>query len=129
MRPAAGPAHRRIPLSRCRAVDDRERRLAENERLFRDVNERIESAAAAHGGDEHEYEFLCECSNLDCNLLLAMTVGAYERARTDPTVFIVARGHELPEIEDVVHREAGYQLVKKRGEAAEVAAEDDPRRR
>jgi hypothetical protein len=110
-------------------VDERERRLAENESLFRDVNEQIERVAARQGADAHVYAFLCECSNLDCDLMIEMTLAAYEAARADPAVFVVAVGHELPEIEDVVHRAAGYQLVKKRGEAAALAEEEDPRGR
>jgi hypothetical protein len=108
-------------------MDDRERRLAENERLFRDVNERIEGAAAQHGVDSHRYDFVCECSNTDCVLKVTMPLAEYERARADPAVFIVAPGHELPEIEDVAHRGPGYQLVRKRGEAARLARENDPR--
>ncbi|MGH2933847.1 MAG: hypothetical protein ACRDL2_04950 [Gaiellaceae bacterium] len=110
-------------------MDDRARRLAENERLFREVNERIERAAAGHGDDAHEYEFLCECSNLDCDLMLPLRLADYERARAEPVLFIVAYGHELPEIESVVDRADGYQLVRKHGEAARVAEEEDPRRR
>jgi hypothetical protein len=33
----------------------------------------------------------------------------------------------LPEIEDVVLSGAGFQLVRKRGDAAELAEETDPR--
>jgi hypothetical protein len=42
-------------------------------------------------------------------------------------VFIVALGHELPEIEDVIFRGDGYELVRKHGEAAELVEERDPR--
>jgi len=108
-------------------MDDRERRLAANERLFREVNERIEEAALDQGADRHTYEFLCECSNLDCDLLVPLELAEYERARTDPAVFVLAPGHGLPEIEDVVHRAARYMFVRKRGEAAEEARKDDPR--
>ncbi len=108
-------------------VDERERRLAKNETLFRDVNDKIEEIAVAHGSDEHEYEFMCECSNIDCNLRVRLTLGAYEQARSDPTVFLAAPGHELPEIEDVIFRCDEYQLVRKFGEAAELAEERDPR--
>jgi hypothetical protein len=108
-------------------VDERERRLAENERLFREVNEGIEQAALRQGRDEHVYDFLCECSNLDCGLALKLTLETYEEARADPTVFVVASGHELPEIEDVIRRGPNYELVRKRGEAGEIARKDDPR--
>lgn len=108
-------------------MDEREKRLAKNETLFRSVNERIEEVAATGQDDDHEYEFFCECSNTDCNLLLPMTVAQYERVRDNPTHFIVAPGHELPEIEKVLARERNYQVVAKVGEAAEFVTEHDPR--
>jgi len=111
------------------AVDAREKRLVSNEAMFREVNERIEEIAVLHGQpqDEHVYEFLCECSNVDCTLRVQLTVGAYEQVRQDSTQFLVAGGHELPEIEDVVFRCPEYQIVRKRGEAAALAEAEDPR--
>ena len=70
--------------------------LAKNEVIFRDLNERIAHIAAPHG-DDHVYEFLCECSNVDCTLRLPLTLAAYEEVRAVPTQFVVAPGHELPE--------------------------------
>src|SRR5581483_8734753 len=102
-------------------MDPREERLARNEMLFREVNERIEGIALTHPQDDHRYKFLCECSNRDCNLMLPLSLGTYEEARADPAVFVVAPGHELPEIEEVVERRDGYQLVRKFGAAAELA--------
>jgi len=43
--------------------------------------------------------------------------------------FAVAPGHALPEIEDVIDRQAGYDVVEKRGEAARLVAGLDPRAR
>jgi hypothetical protein len=109
-------------------VDAREERLAKNETLFREVNEGIEGAASPHGRDDgHPFEFLCECSNLDCTLLLPLTLREYEGVRENSTLFIVAPGHELPEIETVVLRRGTYQIVTKRGEAADFVTEHDPR--
>jgi hypothetical protein len=108
-------------------MDAREERLARNETLFRSVNENIEEAAASGQPDEHVFEFLCECSNMDCALLLPLTVAEYERVRADPRQFVVAPGHELPEIENVVVRTDAYQVVVKEGEAAEFVTEHDPR--
>lgn len=107
-------------------MNARETRLAKNEALFRSVNERIEKAGAATR-DEHVNEFLCECSNVDCTILLPLTVSQYEEVRRDPKRFVVAPGHELPEIETVVARGPGYEVVTKHGEAAEFVAEHDPR--
>jgi len=108
-------------------MDAREERLARNETLFRSVNENIEEAAASSQLDEHVFEFFCECSNIDCTLLLPMTVAEYERVRADPRQFAVAPGHELPEIEHVVSRADAYQVVVKEGEAAEFVTDHDPR--
>ena len=108
-------------------MDARETRLARNETLFREVNERIEDLAVSHGDEDHIYEFLCECSNAHCDLRLSIPLSTYEQARADPAVFIVATGHDLPEIEKVVLHGDGFQLVRKQGEAAELAKEADPR--
>jgi hypothetical protein len=91
------------------------------------VNENIEEAATSNQLDEHMFEFFCECSNIDCTRLLPMTVSEYERVRSDPKQFVVAPGHELPEIEVVVARNDAYQIVVKEGDAAEFVTEHDPR--
>jgi hypothetical protein len=111
-------------------MDEREERLAKNEAAFRAVNDQIEdlaSGALVHTAEHPRYEFFCECSNLDCTLRLELTLAEYEHARADPSLFIVGAGHELPEIEEVVLRTDAYQIVRKHGEAAEIAAETDPR--
>ena len=108
-------------------MDAREQRLAENEVLFREINEQIKGSADRHGSDAHRYEFLCECSNIDCTLRLEMTLAAYEELRADPTHFATAPGHALPEIETVVAAFDGYTVVQKHGEAAEVGRKTDPR--
>jgi hypothetical protein len=106
-------------------MDAREERLARNETLFRAVNENIEEAAAR--SVMPSFDCFCECSNVDCTLLLTMTVSEYEQVRADPRQFVVAPGHELPEIESVVVRTSAYQVVLKEGEAAEFVSEQDPR--
>jgi hypothetical protein len=109
-------------------MDAREERLAKNEIVFRDVNERLEDMAGDQAlRNEHDLGFLCECSNVDCTLRLRLTLADYERARRDPSQFIVAQGHELPEIEEVVFVGDGYQIVRKGGGAAQLAEERDPR--
>lgn len=110
-------------------VDERERRLVQNEALYREVNERIRAHAREQlpGEAEHLYEFICECSNIDCNLLLGLPLGDYERVRADARRFIVAPGHHLPDIERVVEQRAGYSVVEKEGEAGEVAERLDER--
>jgi hypothetical protein len=108
-------------------MDAREERLARNESLFRDLNEQVELVAKPLDADGHTFEFFCECSNIDCTLKLPMTLETYEQVRSDPTEFLVAPGHDLPEIEDIVRATPDYQVVKKHGPAADLVREQDPR--
>ncbi len=103
-----------------------EDRIAHNETLFRAVNERIE---AGHGPTVRgePVAFRCECGSLRCNLLVDLTLAAYERVRESPTHFVLIPGHEIPGVERVVERETAYVVVEKVGEAARVAEETDPR--
>jgi len=108
-------------------MDAREERLARNESLFRDLNEQVELVAKPLDSDAHLFAFFCECSNIDCTLSLPMPLAVYEEVRADPTTFVVAPGHELPEIEEVIRSTADYQIVRKEGAAARLVTEDDPR--
>jgi hypothetical protein len=108
-------------------ADERERRLAENEALFRDVNESISATAANQGVDEHSYEFLCECSDAGCSQRILLSIREYERVRTSGERFALIGGHEDPQIERIVERHEGYFVVQKLEPGAEVARELDPR--
>jgi hypothetical protein len=60
-------------------------------------------------------------------MLMELTLAEYEHVRARPTHFVLVPTHEIPEVERVVEREAGYVVVEKVGEAARVAEETDPR--
>lgn len=116
MRPRAKP-FRTVP-----GVGERERRLAENENLFRRINEQVEELAA--GGAA---EFLCECADAECTDRVELTIAEYEDVRAAPARFVLRAGHERPAVETVLDQGNGYVIVEKRGEAGDVAADDDPR--
>jgi hypothetical protein len=109
----------------------REERLARNETLFREVNERVAEVAANYIEVEttsDPVEFTCECGRADCAEPITMTVLEYEAVRALPTRFAVVPAHEQPEVEIVVERHPSYVVVEKRQEdAQEVARETDPR--
>ena len=58
-----------------------------------------------------------------------MTIPQYEEIRRDPRLFLVSPGHEMPEIEDVAYREAGFVVVRKHDDVAEIVQQTDPRLR
>ena len=109
-------------------VDERERRLAQNEALFREVNERVEAVAHQLGTDV-PYEFVCECANADCTFRVQISLRTYEAIRSDPKQFVVLPLHYTPEVEDVVAEEDAYWVVRKSGEAGEYVERLDPRGR
>ena len=108
-------------------MEARERRMAENEVRFRALNERLRKGSDTWGPGDGVLELVCECGDEDCTRALRLTAPDYEAVRRDGAQFIVAPGHELIEVEDVVAEHEGWSVVKKRGEAAVIAAESDPR--
>lgn len=109
-------------------MDAREQRLAQNEALFREVNERVEAVAHQLGPDV-PYEFLCECANADCSFRITLPLAVYEAVRADGKQFVVLPLHYTPEIEELVRKEETYWVVRKTGEAGEYVEQLDPRSR
>ena len=72
-------------------------------------------------------ELVCECADEDCTRAITLTPRDYEAVRSDETQFMVVPGHDRSEVEDVVAVRDDWLVVRKRGEAAEIAADADPR--
>jgi tetrahydromethanopterin S-methyltransferase subunit G len=109
------------------ARDDRADRAAQNEAVFRRVNERLEEVNEAFQVATDNAEFVCECARIECAERVQMTLSKYEALRRDPTHFIVKPDHVLPEEERVVERQAQYVVVEKYGRAGQRARQLDPR--
>jgi len=90
-------------------------RAAQNQALFRELNERI------RGLDDTNprTEFVCECANPDCIKTIRMTLDDYKELRRVPTHFLVAtsKEHFYPEAERIFETHPGYWVVEKFGEA------------
>jgi hypothetical protein len=112
-------------------MDDRERRMTENETLFREVNERVEDTATQFVGDDEDgkHEYLCECANTDCTFRVTLTHAQYESVRANPKQFVVLPDHFTPEVETLVTKNEGHWLVRKTGEAGDYVEKLDPRSR
>ena len=98
-----------------------EKRLALNEALFRETNERLEERVQDTVGAEDELEILCECGNLDCSERILLAREKYVAVRSDPAQFAVKPGHEIADVEAVVARSDRFEVVRKQGVAAEAA--------
>jgi len=109
-------------------LGERDRRIGENEAIFRQVNERVSELNRSFSVVLERGDYLCECGDEECVERIALTPEEYERVRADPTQFVVKPGHVAPDVEDVVRAEPEYRIVRKRDEdAAAIARETDPR--
>jgi hypothetical protein len=103
-------------------------RVAKNEAIFREVNERIAEIGDGLPEDGTPLDLVCECSDTACAEQFSIGAGEYEAVRANPRRFLILPGHLWhPEVEREVSRGSRYVILEKFDEAGEVAAETDPR--
>ena len=108
------------------SISSSERRLIENEMIFRRTNEKvvdkldvldemlIEDGHFDLMRDENlKLHFFCECSDENCTSRIPMTLTKYQDIHVDKKVFIVKPGHQVENIERVLKNTQDYSVVKK----------------
>jgi hypothetical protein len=109
-------------------MSSREERIGLNEAVFRQINERIEDLSERFDVRGQKLDLICECGDGNCTERISMTHAEYEDLRTDSQQFAVSPGHEYGDIEEIVARREGYDIVRKcEGEAAALAKASDSR--
>jgi hypothetical protein len=107
---------------------DRQARIGLNEAVFREVNERINDLAEHFQLENQPLDLVCECGDPSCVERITMSGEEYEELRREPTHFAVYPGHEQADVETVVDRRRGYDIVRKHeGAPAQIAEQTDPR--
>jgi hypothetical protein len=86
-------------------------RLARNQVIFREVNERLRDLA--DGVPDGTAEYICECSDTGCTAKIELKLFQYEAVRARPKCFFIVTGHERLEVERVVDQVDGYVVVEK----------------
>jgi hypothetical protein len=105
-------------------MDERTRRIGENEALYRSVNEKIGGLNETFGVVAESMAVVCECGQLECTEQITLDIPLYERVRSDPTLFVVLPGHEEPDVETIVEEHDGFNVIRKDpGGPAELARE------
>ena len=103
-----------------------EERIAENEDLFRKLNER--KAGWLRSGQQTA-GFRCECWRIDCSDRIRLSRREWEEVRSQANRFAVAPAHTAvdvePEAEEVIKEYPDFWIVEKRGEAGAVAEQLD----
>jgi hypothetical protein len=110
-------------------MDERKRRRAANEVVFRNINEWIEDLTrGATVVSDRTIDVVCECDDVTCGEQFPIAVETYERVRSDGTLFLVLPGHDDDSIETIVERADRYWVVRKDpGPPADLALATDPR--
>ena len=109
-------------------MDERTRRIGENEALYRTINEKIEDLNTAFGMVTESMAIVCECGNLECTQQIELDMPTYERVRSDSALFVVLPGHEIPDVETIVEEHESFNIIRKDpGGPAELATHLDPR--
>jgi hypothetical protein len=109
------------------AVNDREKRVAQNESTSREINEQLEEA---HEGDSpgQYVRMVCECGRDECDRLIAITIPEYEQVRSDPRQFVVVKDHVIEDVERVLYDTDRFVVVGKlEGTPAKEVTEEDAR--
>ena len=115
------------PLMVTELDEQRVARIGKNEARFRDANERVEQATKKDARPDEKVSYVCECGAATCSDFVHLTTEEYESVRQHSTRFVLLPGHDIPEVERVVHEGEGYIVVEKIGEGTKVAKELDPR--
>lgn len=107
-----------------------ERRLVENQVLFRQRNEKIaqdlaalKKAAAAEGHEkiaqnveqhiDKPLHFYCECADEKCRQRIVLKPSEYQELHQNSSQFVLLPGHNLPGMERVVLSRDAFIIVEK----------------
>jgi len=110
-------------------MNERKRRIGENEAIFRSVNEQVDALNATLSTMTDTMTIVCECGTRSCTVQFRIRSEEYEKVRQDSTLFVIKPGHDHPEAEKVVVKADDYWIVRKDpGLPVEIARATDPNR-
>ena len=99
---------------------EREVRAAQNQMMSRSDNDRIKQLAEERSSSGQELDFACECADGTCVEKIPLSALQFLAIESEENQFIVVRGHEVAEVEDVIAERDGFLIVSKRGAAGFV---------
>lgn len=94
-------------------VSQREARAAQNELVFRAVNEQIVKMTDRFRAELSDLDIVCECADTGCVGTVRIDVAEFAAIERADGSFLVLPGHEDESVEQVVTRREGYVVVSK----------------
>jgi hypothetical protein len=101
----------------------REVKAAQNQLVFRHVNERIRELGDRVLDSVFELDFTCECDDPACTKTIEMPIREFVEMDEITNRFIVLPGHEDNAVEEAVATSDRSLIVAKRGAGAEYVEE------
>lgn len=92
---------------------ERQERAAQNELVFRAVNEQIVKMTDRFREQLSNIDIVCECANKACVGTIRIDVGEFAKIERAEGTFLVLPGHEDESVEQVVERREAYLVVRK----------------
>jgi hypothetical protein len=92
----------------------REQRILETEEFFWRLNDTI-----ARNGRRDGKAYMCECANPYCNVTMDVTDEDIETLHSVAGYYLILPGHEIPDVERVLHQTAAYAIVTRGGVAGQ----------
>jgi hypothetical protein len=96
-----------------------EQRQAQNQSIFRAVNQRIKDLSEKLLDARSDVDFVCECDDPACIKTITMPLAEFAEYDKMENCFIVVPGHEDAEVEEVTARHKSYVVVAKVGAGGE----------
>jgi hypothetical protein len=110
-----------------REHEERQRRAAQNQLLFRSVNEQIVGMTENFRAELSDINLVCECWSSSCTGTIRCRLEEFEMIDRTGNMFIVLPGHEDLLVEDVVDASNSYVVVRKRDLAARIVEQAQAR--
>jgi hypothetical protein len=93
---------------------ERANRIAANEASFREINATLhDGLSKAQLEQDEPVAFVCECGMAGCHALVRIPLDRYQAARSHNERFVILPGHEAPDVERIVDRNASWAIVEK----------------
>ena len=88
-------------------------RAAQNELVFRAVNEQILKMTDRFRAQLSDIDIVCECCEVSCVGTIRVRAEEFTKFERQDGMFVVLPGHEDPSVEDVIERKKDYVVVLK----------------
>ena len=95
------------------AGSQRQERAAQNELVFRTVNEQIVKMTDRFRAQLSDIDIVCECASTSCVGTIRIAAEEFAKFERAEATFLVLPGHEDESVEQVVERRESYVVVRK----------------